>query len=276
MPAYSALGYGACVPGDDGAEGEGMETARVFFGLGAAVSVPLTLDWQRTYPRTTTCFTVLYGLLAIGPYMADRWAWATLTTAVVITAATAFLLRTTPTPPAGFTLTFPISFGRPSWRHTVGTVLVLLGAAWVTQLAIARGGTAGLRFLTSDTVVIFFSAFLIALYGGGPLARAMTGKIRQQILNLPDSSSERQAAVDLMNGGQRIGVLERGLLFTFFAAGQPEAAALALAAKSLARIPAADHSKLASEYFLIGTLTSVITALVLSMAARTAVGMSAL
>lgn len=130
----------------------------------------------------------------------------------------------------------------------------------------------GQELLLSDRAAVFASAALIAVFGGGALAMAATGPVRREILALPDSP-ERRAAVEFMSAGRAIGLLERGLLFAFLAAGQPEAAALVLAAKSLARVPTSDHGKHASEYFLIGTLASVIASLAMSMAARSAVGL---
>jgi hypothetical protein len=69
-----------------------------------------------------------------------------------------------------------------------------------------------------------------------------------------------------LRGGRWIGVLERWLLFALALAGEPTAAALVVSAKSLVRFPelssaaqqaaAAPAPDLASEYFLLGSLTS--------------------
>jgi hypothetical protein len=127
----------------------------------------------------------------------------------------------------------------------------------------------------SDRTAVFASALLISSFGGGAVAEAATQPVRREIEAL-EPGAERTAAMELMSGGPAIGMLERGLLFTFLAAGQPEAAALVLAAKSLVRVPSAEHGKHASEYFLIGTLASVMAALAMGMAARSAVGLSVL
>ncbi|WP_125214400.1 hypothetical protein [Streptomyces griseofuscus] len=132
-----------------------------------------------------------------------------------------------------------------------------------------------LELLRSDRAAVFISALLVAVFGGGTLAKTATAPVRREIAAL-EEGPQRSAAMEFMNGGPFIGMLERGLLFAFLAAGQPEAAALVLAAKSLARVPSAEHGKHASEYFLIGTLASVIAALAMSMAARSAVGMPVL
>ncbi|MDO0926244.1 hypothetical protein QQY24_12690 [Streptomyces sp. TG1A-8] len=82
--------------------------------------------------------------------------------------------------------------------------------------------------------------------------------------------------MEFISGGRDIGRLERGPLFAFPATGQPEAAALVLAAKPLARVPSAEQGKYAFEHFLTGTLPSVIAALAMSVVARSAVGLPAL
>src|SRR5690606_982743 len=135
----------------------------------------------------------------------------------------------------------------------------------------AAGATAqalGEELVLSDKATIFVSAGLVAVFGGGAFAQAATAPVRRAVEALPVGDTQRRLAEDFMMGSRSIGLLERGLLFAFLAAGQPEAAALALTAKSLARGPASDHGKYASEYFLLGTLASVIASLAMSMAAR--------
>ncbi|MDT0318248.1 hypothetical protein [Streptomyces millisiae] len=134
----------------------------------------------------------------------------------------------------------------------------------------------GEALLLNDRVAIFMSTGLVAVFGGGALARAATAPVRRAVDALPEGDAQRGLAEDFMMGSRSIGLLERGLMFAFLAAGRPEAAALALTAKSLARGPASDHGKYASEYFLLGTLASVIASLAMSMTARAAVGLPVL
>lgn len=151
--------------------------------------------------------------------------------------------------------------------------------AGAALLAAWTGGvkTASLAsdLVLSDRAAVQVSALLLAVFGGGALAKAATASVRAEVEAMPEGS-EKSKAVEFMGGSRRIGLLERGLLFVFIAAGQPEAAALVLAAKSLARVPTNDHGKHASEYFLIGTLASVIASLAMGMAARAAVGLPVL
>jgi hypothetical protein len=67
----------------------------------------------------------------------------------------------------------------------------------------------------------------------------------------------------LQNGGALIGQLERGLIFLFFLAGQPESIGFLIAAKSILRFEESKKLKQA-EYILIGTLLSFTAAIALS------------
>jgi hypothetical protein len=150
----------------------------------------------------------------------------------------------------------------------MGGAVVL--ASWSAKTKVASLSS---ELLSSDRVAVLLSSLLVAVFAGGFLTQVATGPVRREIYALPNGL-ERTAALDfMMSGGRGIGLLERGLLFTFLAGGQPDAAALVLAAKSMARVPANDHGRYASEYFLIGTLVSVIASLVMSMAARAAIGL---
>jgi hypothetical protein len=73
-------------------------------------------------------------------------------------------------------------------------------------------------------------------------------------------------AQDLANAGQMIGRLERAVIFLLIAMGEPTGIGFLIAAKSLLRFEAAKEQK-ASEYVIIGTLTSFGWALGTSTAA---------
>ncbi|MFT7046419.1 MAG: hypothetical protein ACJAYH_001695 [Celeribacter sp.] len=59
----------------------------------------------------------------------------------------------------------------------------------------------------------------------------------------------------LPRGGMMIGILERGLIFLMFLAGQPAGIGFLIAAKSVLRFDAASKNEKA-EYVIIGTLAS--------------------
>ena len=76
----------------------------------------------------------------------------------------------------------------------------------------------------------------------------------------------------LENAGRVIGWLERSLLYGLILAGAPGAAAVVIAAKSIARFPAFSEEKFA-EYYLIGTLLSFLIAAGIGVAVRAALGL---
>jgi hypothetical protein len=76
----------------------------------------------------------------------------------------------------------------------------------------------------------------------------------------------------LEHAGRLIGWLERTLLYGLILAGAPDAAAVVIAAKSIARFPAFSEEKFA-EYYLIGTLLSFLIAAGLGVAVRAALGL---
>ncbi|MFJ8868488.1 hypothetical protein ACIRD6_22320 [Streptomyces sp. NPDC102473] len=152
---------------------------------------------------------------------------------------------------------------------------VALAAVTGVLTAGARASSVGAELLRNDTLTVMLSALLIAVFGGGALVKAATDPVVDEVYSLPTGPKRDAALALIRSGGRSIGLFERGLLFSFLAAGQPEAAALVLAAKALARAPV-DHVNHASKYFLIGTLASVIAALIMSVAARAAVGLPVL
>jgi hypothetical protein len=73
-------------------------------------------------------------------------------------------------------------------------------------------------------------------------------------------------AVDVARG-RAIGVLERAMALTLVLLGQYGALGLVVAAKSLARFKALEDREFA-EYFLVGTLASLLLALVAGLAVK--------
>ncbi|MET8744966.1 hypothetical protein [Streptomyces sp. NPDC004728] len=252
-----------------------METARVFFGITAALSLPWGAGWQRTRPWLTVAFVAVYGAYTIAPYAHEVKPWSAFGTAVLLACGSVLLYRSASTPSPGFSITLPLTTGSSPATRRAGAGLLSIAVLLSLWTAGGTTITLGTDLLQSDRVAIFLSALLLAVFGGGTLARAATAPVCTEVESMPDGP-EKTRALDFMSGSKNIGLLERGLLFVFIAAGQPEAAALVLAAKSLARVPTNDHGKHASEYFLIGTLASVIASLAMGMAARSAVGLPVL
>lgn len=104
------------------------------------------------------------------------------------------------------------------------------------------------------------TAYLYVCGRGVSLVRA--------VLELPDLKMRREedrttGAVEVARG-RTIGILERGLALTLVLLGQYGALGLVVAAKSLARFKALEDRDFA-EYFLIGTLASLLLAVLVGV-----------
>ncbi|MEW1776209.1 hypothetical protein [Streptomyces sp. NPDC086777] len=220
--------------------------------------------------------TAISGGYVIGPYWGQGKAWLALLAAVLLAASVVLLYNSSGVPSAGFSITIPSVFGSVPTPARIG--VAMFGAASVVAVWVAGATTTMVseKLLLSDRATVVLAGGLVAVFAGGPLAMAATLPVRRQVNTLQSTDPQRQLAEEFMTGSRSIGILERALLFAFLAAGQPDAAALALTAKSLARGPSSDHGRYASEYFLLGTLASVIASLAMGMAVRAAIGLSVL
>ena len=159
-------------------------------------------------------------------------------------------------------------------------VYAAVGTFWAAQV---DGGRRGQRLLLFEALFVGAAAaaghFLGKLVAPSPngydwgrvgvmvtaylyvCGRGIT--VVRAVLDLPDLRMRRDedrtaGAVDVARG-RAIGVLERALTLTFVLLGQYGAAGLVVAAKSLARFKALEDREFA-EYFLVGTLASLLLA----------------
>lgn len=137
-------------------------------------------------------------------------------------------------------------------------LLVLLGAwslidasAWTTAPVVAAlGGVASLPWSELTTGAVYLAAFAFAHEGANTIVSGV----------LPTDGPEPDG--EDLEAGSLIGSLERWIILLLGIAGLWEAVALVLAAKSIARFEELKERAFA-EYFLVGTLTSVLVAFVL-------------
>jgi hypothetical protein len=112
-----------------------------------------------------------------------------------------------------------------------------------------------LRNSTKDLILSGGVVYTIVVFAGGYLIRYMTRGLLRGV-----SSQLGESVEQLTNAGLYIGWLERLLIVTAVVLRSPTLIGLILTAKSIARFPELKEPKFA-EYFLIGTLLSVIMAL---------------
>lgn len=133
---------------------------------------------------------------------------------------------------------------------------LLAPSTWsVTPLASVVGGVGDVPWTVLTAGAVYVSAFAFAHEGGNAVVRGV----------LPDDGPE-STGEDLAVGSL-IGTLERWLVLLLGIAGRWEAVALVVGAKSIARFRELEKRAFA-EYFLVGTLTSVLTAVALVVAVQ--------
>jgi hypothetical protein len=169
-----------------------------------------------------------------------------------------------------------VQFGSHPWRAGLVTGLALMAAAlpsarsrWLTLLLIALGGSflidpgiaaaSGRQFFSPEKtqILLVVSGFLVAVVLGSVMVEQTIKLVR----GLPASSEEAELPLGAPAGGQAIGMLERTLVYAAVLVGHPEAAALVVAVKSVARYPEFARDRKFAEYFLVGTLLSLLVAL---------------
>ena len=140
--------------------------------------------------------------------------------------------------------------------------LLILAAASLGQPGLWQGGFwAGLPFPATElpALMLVIGGAIFAIRGGD----FATGLIVTSVA--PRNPLQEEG---LPGAGRMIGLLERGLAFTFILVGQLEAVGFLLAAKSILRFGAIREDRAASEYVLIGTLASFTWAILTAFAIR--------
>jgi len=229
-----------------------------------AILLPLCLPrLRRSRPLGTLVAAALTAIVA-APLLPDAAAWVALAAAPAAVLATIVAL---PTPTAATSPNTP--------RIRDGLTLIL-PAAVVTATCLLLVGSADFwealkQAIESNGAIVVASGALAAIFLGG----AIVAWVLSPFATALAEQGETDRASSLEHAGTLIGWFERALFFAFIVGGQPQAAAVALAAKSFARFPSlSEHREGFAEYFLIGTLASLVVALAAAVAVRAALGLS--
>jgi hypothetical protein len=107
-----------------------------------------------------------------------------------------------------------------------------------------------------DTILAVLVIYFAVVFAGGYAIRYLTRPLTRHLPQLGDESTQ-----SLRNAGMYIGWLERSLVLTAMILRSPATVGLVLAAKSIARFPEMGKSERFAEYFLIGTLLSLLAAI---------------
>ncbi|MFI6759403.1 hypothetical protein ACIBF5_09705 [Micromonospora sp. NPDC050417] len=262
-----------------------MELARLWLGLIVAVCLPMSLPFLRRN-WVAAIFCASYAAYAIFPVL-DGWA-AVLTWCVAMVAgqggnllAQRLDLRRLLRRPGtrgdtrvdqreSLTLIRKMGVAAQSGR----TALLLAGTLMISGLTFAGShATDVIRDLVlRDEWAVILSGFLIAVFTGNELVVLI---LRPYLGALTEHGEDVTKIIPL---GVYLGWVERALVFIFITAGQPEAAALAIAAKSLARLPEVHRHDGTGfgQYVTVGTLTSLLVSVATGLTVRVALGLSPL
>jgi hypothetical protein len=240
-------------------------------GLLTAAMLPYSLPSITARHVGNLILSTVLGLYVVSPLLTD---WKGPVLLIIMLAWVALLTYWYARQQAATSSPSPIT-ARNNWRPWVVSSLVIAAAAG-TLLAISiivnipTTWHALHYVIVNDRVALVRSGFLVTVFVGHfpsvLISARYSGQGIKTLLGLP--------AVDRF--GIAMGWFERALVFIFVVSGQVGGAALAVTAKSLARYPALERNEVNGEYFLIGTFTSVLMAILGAVITRIALGFSPL
>ena len=240
---------------------------RLMVGLPVGALFPLGIPGLRENPRVHVGVGMLYGAYILAPVFPGWRSWVLLLLAGAASAG----IRGRLGPADGAEAQVPWIRTLFAPRHALipGAVLALAAVVGLIAGPSTFGGYLA-DFLHDDRVALVTAGALTSVFLGGVIVGQVlephTGTLRLKSAALPEEPSEIKA---LVGAGMLIGWLERAIVFSLVMAGQSTAAVLTLTAKSVARFPALRRNEEGfAEYFLIGSLTSLVMALGPALATR--------
>jgi hypothetical protein len=253
---------------------ENLEIARLSLGLLVAVTVPVTM--ARQGQRLWLCIAIglVYAAYVVFPVVSGVAAVASWLCAGLATAVLGVLGRRANEVPV---VVRPRkapgevwAWFRQQWWPI--TVLVALVGTLLVALVSSRGAKA--FDLVTGAVAdhrwsVVLSGMIAAVFVGDDLIRLVVRPF------VRDLRAQGVDVTDFAATSAHIGWLERTLVFVLIAGGQADAAALGITIKALFRI-STDRSRDLTEYYLVGTLTSVVLATVVAIIVRVGLGLSPL
>lgn len=262
-----------------------MDLARLELGLLVAVMLPRTFPGMNKNHLASLIFTTLYSAYAVFPAVHGWRSWTLWSLTILIGIGRTLFRGPRQSADIGEKGDGPLRFRQ---------MQIQLSELWLMLLRFARSG----NLLRSSGFLLLFAASLlfflrnraidvvrelvandaVSVVLSGLLASSFVGQELVVPLLRPFAQTLSAANENLDEIGHTsayIGWIERAPAFAFVAGGQSAAAALAITAKTLVRIPDLDkHPKGFVEYVLIGTLASLLVALTVAVAVRLALGLS--
>lgn len=268
-----------------------MELTRLVLGLLVARLLPLSLDFLPPRPLAGRFFTMVYAAYAVFPVLPGWKGLAVWIAAALIGPARSdrlgiratvrswrnrrprnrqellnILQRTALDTLQRAALAARRRFTTPSPNivMTVGLLALAMAVFYGTD-----AWQTATHLWQDDRLSVISSGFLLAVFAGNLI-------VVRVIRPYSNALTKEKDDVDLLHLGTYLGWIERALVFTFIAAGQPEAAALAITVKSLVRLPDIRDDKSFGQYVMMGTMTSLLVAVIAGLVVRIALGLPAL
>jgi uncharacterized membrane protein (DUF485 family) len=141
------------------------------------------------------------------------------------------------------------------WRFVLPVHVHDWYASFETSILESLGGVGMYLQQNATTIFVTLTAYSVMVDGGAKLVRGVLNKFPKLMGKVAIFSGDSNE-----NIGEWIGVLERVITLTFVLTGSYTAVAFALTAKSIARFKELEDKNFA-EYYLLGTSSSVATAL---------------
>lgn len=250
-----------------------MEISRLILGVLVAIALPGSISALRARIPLGVLVSLLLSLYAVVPVL-NGWAAFAVTSSAVIASVCTLILRghlskEVKPDPAGSEFPFRAS--------GLIALLILASAIPVGLTLIAFYGNDAMAHLMqstgSNTTAIVLFGLLAAVFIGNDVAYLSVLPLIRKL------KSDKDGGATLVPQGQHVGWIERSVIFSFVAGGQADAAALAVAAKALIRLPQVQDEKEGSavgEYIIVGTLASVVASIAAAVIVRLALGLPAL
>ncbi|WP_147315438.1 hypothetical protein [Asanoa ferruginea] len=226
-------------------------------------------------------FTGIYGAYTVFPVI-DGWAAFSVWFVTIVAGQADVLIRKSTTRPiiavetaadrttsTGILRRFGIAAAS---APSTALVVVPIVVAWLAFYG-ASSGKAVTRLIQSDEIGIVISGLLLAVFVGNEVVALF---VRRYLPLLGQAQGGVNRIVPL---GIYVGWVERAVVFAFVAGGQSDAAALAIAAKALVRLPQVQDEQKGSilgQYIIMGTLSSTLISVIAAVAVRLAIGLPAL
>lgn len=245
-----------------------LEVARILFGIPVAILLPLTITiLSRNYVLSTAA-ALVYGAYVSAPLFPGGKFWLIIAAILAVHTVLRLIIGAQHTNISRRVQQVAI---RSASRSIAFIILMFAAVLFGILIVVGHNGVYSVgRFVFDNRTVLVLTGGLVAVFIGG----AAIGLIVRPLTKSMDVSEI--SVPRLLHVGANVGHAERLLLFILIVGGAPEAAVLALTAKSLVRLPSISSDMNQAEYYLVGTLSSATASLVAAIATRLALGLSPL